>query len=65
MWLPNRTAVLLSWDKHATVGRMVDNFKTDLGQVKSELAVLACDQLSLVCRKLVRPSPRSAAAQAF
>ena len=32
MWLPNRTAVLLSWDKQATVARMVDNFKTDLGQ---------------------------------
>jgi len=32
MWLPNRAAVTLSWDKQATVRRMVDNFKVDLGQ---------------------------------
>ncbi|KAL1514813.1 hypothetical protein AB1Y20_003898 [Prymnesium parvum] len=32
MWLPNRTAVALSWDKKATVARMVENFKADLGE---------------------------------
>ena len=32
MWLPNRTAVALSWDKPKTIQRMVSNFQTDLGR---------------------------------
>jgi len=32
MWLPNRTAVALSWDKPKTIQRMVDNFHVDLGR---------------------------------
>lgn len=39
MWVPNRTAVLLSWDKQATVRRMVENFKVDLGDVSSAVSL--------------------------
>lgn len=31
MWLPNRMAHAFSWDKAATLERMVDNFQADLG----------------------------------
>jgi len=32
MWLPNRTAIALSWDKPKTLRGMVDNFASDLGE---------------------------------
>lgn len=32
MWLPNRTAVMLSWNRAATIRGMVANFETDLGK---------------------------------
>ena len=32
MWLPNRTAVALSWNKPETIAGMIRNFETDLGK---------------------------------
>ena len=44
MWLPNRTALLLSWDKPKTLRRMVDNFQTDLGIGKMLVVVAFHDR---------------------